>query len=214
MIDRYRHIIWDWNGTLVDDLALNVDIVNSMLSQRGLAPVTREYYREVFTFPIQDCYAQIGFDFEQEGFEQLSVEFIRSYKSGWHRSRLFPNSREILEQVRASGRTQSVLSANHKDTLREYVATFDIVHLFEHLVGLDHIQATSKVDEGRALLQRLPHHAGEVLLVGDTLHDAEVADTIGIDCVLVAHGYQSRRRLEKSGRPIVDSLSELMRGQP
>lgn len=212
MIANYQHFIWDWNGTLVDDLALNVDIVNAMLARRGLAPVTRESYREVFTFPIQDCYAEIGFDFDREPFEQLSQEFIASYKALWHRSRLYPGGRDILEHIRATGRGQSVLSANHQATLREYVAIFDIVHLFEHLVGLNHIQATSKVEEGRALLQRLPHGAGEVLLVGDTLHDAEVADAIGVDCVLVAHGYQSRRRLEPSGRPIIDSLGELMNG--
>lgn len=210
MINNYQHIIWDWNGTLVDDLALNVDIVNSMLALRGMASITRDRYREVFTFPIEHCYAQIGFDFAQEPFEQLSVEFIHSYKAGWQQSKLYPHCRKILEYVRLSGRTQSVLSANHQDTLREYVATFSIVHLFEHLVGLDNIQAASKVEEGRRLLRMLPHHATEILLVGDTLHDAEVADAIGVDCVLVAHGYQSRRRLEQSGRPIIDSLSALL----
>ncbi|MBM4263485.1 MAG: HAD family hydrolase [Deltaproteobacteria bacterium] len=214
MIGNYRHIIWDWNGALVDDLALNVAIVNTMLSQRGMAPVTHDQYRELITFPIQEFYRSIGFDFDREPFEQLAVEFIRSYKSGWHQSSLHLHSRKILEHVRAMGRSQSVLSANHRDTLREYVATFGIVHLFEHLVGLDNFQATSKVAEGRQLLDRLPHDATEILLVGDTLHDAEVADAIGVDCVLVAHGYQSRQRLEQSGRPIIDSLSELMNGKP
>lgn len=212
MLANYRHIIWDWNGTLVDDLALNVEIVNEMLTRRGLATVTRERYREVFTFPIQDCYAQLGFDFEREPFEQLSVEFIGRYRGGWHRSTLYPHGRDALESVRASGQSQSILSANHQDTLHDYVASFDLLHLFEHLVGLNHIQATSKVSEGRRLLEMLPHERAEVLLVGDTLHDAEVADTIGIDCVLVAHGYQSRRRLEQSGKPIVASLSALMGG--
>lgn len=210
MIEDYEHIIWDWNGTLVDDLSLNVDIVNSMLSQRGMAPVTCEHYREIFSFPIQACYGELGFDFDKEPFAQLSEEFIRSYKLGWHQSRLYPNGREVLEYVRELGKTQSILSANHQDTLREYVATFDIVHLFEHLVGLDHIQATGKVEEGRRLLERVPHDASQVLLVGDTLHDAEVAKAIGVDCVLVAHGYQTRRRLEQSGRRVIDSLRELM----
>lgn len=212
MIANYQHIIWDWNGTLVDDLALNVNIVNSMLAQRGMSLVTQDRYRELITFPIQDFYSKIGFDFEREPFEQLSVEFIRSYKAGWHQSRLHPNGREILEHVRAIGKTQSVLSANHREVLREYVAAFDIVHLFEHLVGLDNIQATSKVNKGRLLLEILPHDSAQVLLVGDTLHDAEVADAIGVDCVLVAHGYHSRERLEQSGRPVVESLSALING--
>ena len=75
-----------------------------------------------------------------------------------------------------------------------------------------HIRGTAKkIQYLVQLLELLPHDASEVLLIGDTLHDAEVADAIGVDCVLVAHGYQSRQRLVQSGRPVIDSLSELMK---
>jgi phosphoglycolate phosphatase len=209
MIQNYQHIIWDWNGTLLDDLSLSIDIVNSMLTQRGLSALTHPSYREVFTFPVRDYYQSIGFDLVRESFDELSLEFVTKYKSRWHESSLYPQARVILEQIRDSGRSQSVLSAHHQETLVELVETFEVAHLFQHLVGLDNSHATSKIHEGRRLLAILPHQASEVLLIGDTLHDAEVAEAIDVDCVLVAHGHQSKQRLKQCGVPVVDSLSGL-----
>jgi phosphoglycolate phosphatase len=209
MIQNYQHIIWDWNGTLLDDLSLSIDIVNSMLTQRGLSALTHPRYREVFTFPVRDYYQSIGFDLVRESFDELSLEFVTKYKSRWHESSLYPQARVILEQIRDSGRSQSVLSAHHQETLVELVETFEVAHLFQHLVGLDNSHATSKIHRGERLLTILPHQASEVLLIGDTLHDAEVAEAIDVDCVLVAHGHQSKQRLKQSGAPVVDSLSGL-----
>ena len=72
MIQNYQHIIWDWNGTLLDDLSRRVDIVNSMLTQRRLSPLTLDCYRDVFTFPVWDYYQTIGFDLAREPFDELS----------------------------------------------------------------------------------------------------------------------------------------------
>jgi phosphoglycolate phosphatase len=210
VIQEYQHIIWDWNGTLLDDLALSIDIVNSMLTPRGLPPLTRDGYRDVFTFPIRNYYESIGFDLGKESFDELSLEFVTTYKSRWHENSLYPQTTVILEQIFASGRSQSILSAHQQETLLELVETFDVAHLFQHMIGLANSHAISKIDEGRRLLAVLPHQSSEVLLVGDTLHDAEVANAIGVDCVLVAHGHQSKRRLEQSGMTVVDSLNELV----
>jgi phosphoglycolate phosphatase len=210
VIQKYQHIIWDWNGTLLDDLALSIDIVNSMLTARGLSPLSRDGYRDVFTFPISSYYESIGFDMGKESFDELSLEFVTIYKSRWHENSLYPQTAVILEQILASGRSQSILSAHQQETLLELVETFDVAHLFQHLIGLANSHAISKIDEGRRLLAMLPHQSSEVLLVGDTLHDAEVANAIGFDCVLVAHGHQSKRRLEQSGMTVVDSLNELI----
>jgi phosphoglycolate phosphatase len=210
MIDNYQHIIWDWNGTLLDDMSLNLAIVNDMLRDRGLAALTVERYREVFTFPIRDYYENIGFDFSRESYEQLSLRFVATYRSRWHEIKLFPQARRILEQIQASGKTQSVLSAHQHDTLSEFVGTFSINHLFQHLIGLENTYAHSKVDQGRGLLAMLPHPEFEVVLVGDTLHDAEVAEAMGVNCVLVGHGHQSKERLQQCGVPVVDALSALL----
>jgi phosphoglycolate phosphatase len=209
MIQNYQHIIWDWNGTLLDDLSLSIDIVNSMLTQRGLSPLTVDRYRDVFTFPVRDYYQLIGFDLAREAFDELSSHYIAAYKSRWHECALYPQAWHLLEQVRSSGRSQSILSAHNQDTLAELVDTFAVRDMFQYLIGLENRQAISKIHQGRRLLAMLPQQASQVLLVGDTLHDAEVAQAIDVDCVLVAHGHQSKQRLKQSGMPVVDSLNEL-----
>lgn len=209
MIHNYQHLIWDWNGTLLDDLTLSLDLVNEMLAGRGLPPLTIERYREVFTFPVQNYYRTIGFDFAVEKFEELSLAYVAAYKSRWRECSLYPQARRALEQVAESGRSQSILSAHDQDTLAQLVETFDVAHLFQYLMGLENSHAVSKIEQGKRLQAMLPHHPSQVLLIGDTLHDAEVAEALGVDCVLVAHGHQSKERLKQSRARVVDSLEEI-----
>lgn len=209
-LSGYQHIIWDWNGTLFDDTALCVTIINTMLRQRALPILSLDHYQAVFTFPVRDYYPRVGFDLGQESFETLSQEFVTTYESRRHESTLYPHTRRVLEQVTAAGKHQSLLSAYPQETLIDLVHAFDLGHLFEHLRGLGHIYADSKIDQGQQLLSELPHHQSDVLLVGDTLHDAEVAQALGTDCILIADGHQSKERLAQSGLPVVNSLEELL----
>jgi phosphoglycolate phosphatase len=208
-LSDYQHIIWDWNGTLFNDTALCVTIINTMLCQRALPTLSLDHYQAVFTFPVRDYYPRVGFDLSQESFEALSREFVTTYESRRHEGTLYPHTRRALEHVTASSKRQSLLSAYPQETLIDLVHTFELGHLFEHLRGLGHIYADSKIEQGQQLLSELPHHQSDVLLVGDTLHDAEVAQVLGTDCILIADGHQSKERLAQSGLPVVDSLEEL-----
>ena len=60
---QYTHVLWDFNGTVYDDMEACLRSVNEMLSERGLPVLSAEAYREVFDFPVKDYYAKIGFDF-------------------------------------------------------------------------------------------------------------------------------------------------------
>jgi len=82
---------------------------------------------------------------------------------------------------------------------------------YDHPIGLKNSHAVSKITEGKRLLAMLPHHRSRVLLIGDTLHDAQVAEALQVDCVLVAHGHQSKQRLKQIEVPVADSLDETVR---
>jgi phosphoglycolate phosphatase len=209
VVSDYRHIIWDWNGTLFDDVAACVAIINRMLGKRAMPCLTHDQYRKVFTFPVRDYYEILGFPFGDETFEQLSHEFVSSYEPTWSECALYPHTRRVLEHVRASGKSQSILSALQQNALVALVQMFDLAHFFEHIIGLDNVYAQSKVEQGRQLLNLISHEPAEVLLVGDTVHDVEVARAIGCACVLVAHGHQSKERLQQVGATVIESLDEL-----
>ncbi|GAI63219.1 unnamed protein product [marine sediment metagenome] len=78
-IAKHKHIIWDWNGTLINDVWLVVEIMNKMLKKRNLSKIDSKKYREIFDFPVTKYYSKLGFDFSNESFEKLTVEFISEY---------------------------------------------------------------------------------------------------------------------------------------
>jgi phosphoglycolate phosphatase len=206
---QYDHIVWDWNGTLLDDTGFCVDVVNRMLLSRRLPETTIERYRSTFAFPASTVYEVLGFDLSRESFEALGREFFLAYESGRHTCSLQPGARPLLEHVRSVGLGQSLLSAYAQETLDTIVDSFGLRPLFSHLVGVDHIYATGKIDQGHHLKSLLPYPGGRILMVGDTLHDWDVAQAMGIDSVLISHGHQSRERLEKSRVRVVDRFEEI-----
>jgi len=208
---KYRHIIWDWNGTLLDDAWLCVDIMNRVLSRRNMPPLTLRRYQEVFDFPVINYYKRLGFDFNKEPFEVSGTEFIDEYEKRRHEARLQPNAKEILKNVFNMGITQSLLSAYKQQTLEELTDQFDIRQFFIHVIGLDDHYATGKIKIGQNLMAKLKSYSGEeVLFVGDTLHDFEVAESLGIDSVLISGGHHTREKLNRSGTPVLQSLLDVL----
>lgn len=201
-----RHMIWDWNGTLVDDAWLCVEIVNELLARRGLAPTTPCKYSEVFGFPLRTYYQRVGFDLEREDFATLGDEFNIFYNQRLYESRLRKGAREVLYALGRNGIEQSLLSASNEIDLEEMVAHYGVRSHFVSVAGVDNGLGEGKIERGHRHLAALNYRADEVLLVGDTLHDIEVAAALGVHCVLLPSGHQSRRRLELGECTVVDGL--------
>jgi len=207
---RHRHVIWDWNGTLLDDAWLCVEILNGLLREARLRPLTVDEYRAEFSFPVLGFYERLGFSFTTHSFAEVSERYIAAYNRRRYECHLQPGAHGALQRLRDAGIEQSVLSAYHEETLREVVAHFDLGKYFTRLSGLDNIRADGKVARGhvhlRALeLQEAPH---TVVLIGDTAHDHEVAAALGADCLLLHHGHMHPERLGGRGVPLVGSLEE------
>lgn len=205
----YDSVIWDWNGTLLNDVAVAIESINQLLVHRKLLPLTLERYLEVFTFPVQDYYELIGFDFQKEPFDVPAMQFIDIYSKEVENCRLHKEVVPVLKHLEESGCRQFILSAMEQQQLDKTVSGNDIAGYFEDLCGLDDHYAISKVDIGKILISSKGLNPDRTLLVGDTVHDFEVAQAIGCQCVLVAKGHQSKERLLKSGANVVDSLTEI-----
>ncbi len=209
---HYTHIIWDWNGTLIDDARLGVEIINEMLTARGIVPISLERYRAVFGFPVRDYYRNIGFLVDEEPmWEEVANDFIARYHRRMHEVQLFPDVIPTLEQFQDKGMNQAILSAMEERTLQRQVNDLGISRFFVHIQGIHNHYADGKAHMAAVVASRLDADSRSMLFIGDTLHDIEVARRIGCDCLLCARGHQSKERLLAAGVPIVDSLAEAAR---
>ncbi len=212
MIDfsKYSHIIWDWNGTLLDDAWLCVDVMNSMLKERNLPVKTLEEYRNLFDFPVRDYYLKLGFDFNKEPFEKVGMEFMIRYNMRQKESRLHADVVNVLEAFSRNDYCQCILSAREQQELLAETQCYLIHSFFTHIYGLGDHYAHGKTELGIRLMTNLKIAPEKVLFIGDTCHDAEVADEIGISCILITNGHHSVERLKATRLPVFSSLLELI----
>lgn len=207
---RYSHIIWDWNGTLLNDVHWGIDAMNKMLKRRNKKPLEDlAAYHKVFCFPIIEYYKAVGFNFEEEAFESLAEEYISHYHgNGCEKLKLHDGAEDLLKTLYDNGMVQLILSASSQDNLMEQISLFNIEKYFDEILGISDIFAKSKVQIGLDYISR--KKVPKALFIGDTTHDYEVAEALGADCILVANGHQSMQALLSCGVPVVKSIKEVL----
>ena len=210
MLNNFEGIIWDWNGTLLNDTELCVQTMNKMLAKRNLQQLSIAKYKDVFSFPVKDYYQKIGFNFITEPFEIPALEFIENYNGRVQTCTLHENSIPILKYFQSVGIRQFILSAMKQDALDLCLEQQQVSHFFDHVSGLDNHYAASKLKNGQLLISEFDLNASQLVLIGDTVHDFEVASALGCQCILIANGHQSRPILESTGGLIIDELSQLI----
>lgn len=206
----YKVILWDWNGTLLDDGVYGTTVINGMLRRRGIPEPTLEEHGKLFDFPVIRYYERLGFDFTKEPFEVISTEFVETYFKNVSSCALREGVVETLSHIRDLGIRQSVLSASRQDNLERMIGDYGLDGFFEELLGIDSIHAPGKVGRGCEWIRDSGLDPACVLLVGDTMHDSEVAGEMGIDCWLIAGGHHPMNRLQETGRPCFSELSGIL----
>ena len=202
-IQDKKHLIWDWNGTLLDDARLCVEVLGELLVEHHLPAVTLEQYRSHFRLPVRKYYEHLGFRFDIFSFDEIAGEWIKRYMQRVSDQRLFPKTIDFLKLCMGSARAQHILSAAKETDLHHLLRHFGISHFFQYVFGLDDNSASSKLERGRALLQQLGCQPEEAILIGDTDHDIFVGRELGIQVLALGDGHQSPERLVGLGVPIL-----------
>lgn len=206
---KYKTIVWDWNGTLLNDVEVGHRTLNRMLEKRNMKTMTLQQYKDWFGFPVEDFYKVVGFDMTKESMHELSVDFVDTYEEFAGGMALTPGVAEVLEDVQKAGVQQYILSALREDLLQQMIVDFNIKKCFEQACGSDNIYAAGKVERGRRMVELYGIKPEETLMVGDTTHDAEVAKALGFDCMLYSGGHNSEWRL-KEVAPVISEMEQLL----
>ena len=199
-----KRLIWDWNGTLLDDVPAAVNALNRMLIKRDANPITIEHYRRHFGFPVRPFYAKLGVDLDKWDWDDICEDF-HSYIAAEPQS-IRKDTVAALELAKKHGVRQCILSALRQDLLDDAIEKNGLCGFFDYIYGVDNLDGASKIDRGYELISVLGEDAQNAVMIGDTLHDAEVAKTLGVGCILVSCGHQEDSRLADAGFPVMPSL--------
>ena len=202
-------IIWDWNGTLLDDAEVCREAINKMLKARNLPELTLEKYRTVFTFPVIEYYKEVGFDFSKEEWEPVAMEFINLYLNALPACGLTPFASQTLERFKLKGYRQAIISAMEHDALLKSVSDLGIYEYFDFIGGIGDHYGGGKIENARNYFIQAGLNTEKITLIGDTLHDSEVAAQLQCKCILVATGHQSFSRLLSTKLKVIHNLSEI-----
>ena len=212
------YFLWDWNGTLLDDTQAALDTLNEMLSRRGRPPIGMDFYRDNFAFPVKPFYESIGVRLDNEDWEALAREYHEVY--GRQSKRLNSGAIAALEHAKACSAGQSIISALRQDILERDAARFGAAPYMEHIYGVDNLDGASKSARAVELVRRVKaeRRGADVnfVLIGDSLHDKEVADAIGVRCVLCSQGSHAGWRLSAAaptGATLEESVSMALAGR-
>jgi phosphoglycolate phosphatase len=207
---RFEFVIWDWNGTLVNDAMHSWDVINQLLIRRGMPTVEFENYQKIYQHPIIKIYEALGFDFAKESLQNIADEWHADYSARLPKIELHVDSIKALDTLKSLGVNQSILSALPHEILCESVNRHGVGSYFSSVVGLKDKLGESKVQNGAHLMKEIGAKPEKTILIGDSSHDLETAEAIGATCYLVSRGYEDKARLLRHGIDVFDDFEELL----
>ncbi|WP_019886806.1 HAD family hydrolase [Streptomyces purpureus] len=205
-----KHLVWDWNGTLLDDIEAVIGATNAAFMELGMEPITLARYRELYTVPVPLFYKRLlGRLPTDDEWIVMDETFHRHYWSRADACGLTEGAAMLLAERHEAGRTQSLLSLAPHERLVPLVRSHGIEERFVRVDGRVGESNTGKAEHMVRHLRELVDVVPEqVVVIGDAADDAVAAAHVGARAVLYTGGSHSRASLESVGVPVVDTLAE------
>lgn len=202
------HIIWDYNGTVVDDVDASVAAVNEMLRVRNLPPTTKQIYIDTVSLPLENYYSNLGI--KNADMSSLSCEF-RDYCEKYNdRTRIFSAFYAAAEYAKQINIKNILMSSLYTKFLLEEVEKYNISEYFDEIIGMDNTLVGTKLENAKNYLNKNKICPENVLFIGDLINDAQIAKKIGANCVLIPNGHNSKQRCLSQGVTVLEDLGSLI----
>lgn len=204
-----KHLVWDWNGTLLDDLPVVVEAVSQSIGRFGLDPITADDYRDHYTRPVRHFYDNLfGRSVEDDEWEHLNATFHDVYFDLAAEVGLTSGALEAMELLDEAGWGQSLLSMSPHDWLTRIVDRLQLTHRLALVDGLTEVTGGLKAGHMEQHLRMLGIDGESVVAIGDTPDDAAAAAHVGAGVVLFHGGSHHIEVLEAEGVPVAETLVE------
>lgn len=205
---KYSLIIWDFNGTLVDDVDAALGAVNDMLQKRGQPKIDLNEYRSAVDIPIWKFYETVfeeGTITPEEAIEEFAMGYERHLKS----EPLMEGAKDVLDHFKSCKIKQIVLSASHIDKVKSRLQSLGVAGYFDSILGRSDDFVGDKSYLAKQYLCKNKVTASEVLVIGDCSNDFDMAEHLGCDCILCTKGHHSRKEMKRTSACVIDSLCEI-----
>lgn len=209
---RASHVVWDWNGTLLDDNRIVLAAVNEVCAGFGRADLTWVEWQTAYARPMRVSYEQIlARALDDEEWARVDKLYHERYDALLHSCGLAAGVPDVLRQWTDSGRTQSLLSMWFHARLTPTVEQFGLTQYFTRIDGLAaEVGGGSKAESLIRHLEAQNLNPAEVVLIGDVVDDAQATQAAGAHCILVSTGAMTRTALEATGAPVTNSITEAL----
>ncbi len=178
----FKNLIFDWSGTLVDDMGPVIEATNVVLGKYGIAPYDREGFRRSFRLPYREFYEEV---LPGVALEELEAHFRPAFDGAVSLVTVLPHAREKLEWAKARGLRMFVLTSMDADAFGRQLEEFGMKEFFEATYA-------GVLDKRELIAHILDSHGldkAETAFVGDMTHDVETAKHGGISSIAVLTGY-------------------------
>ena len=206
---RYQYILWDWNGTLLDDLSASLEAVNMTLDVYGKKRIDLDEYKSYLDTPIYKFYEHL-FDLEKTPMSDLSMYYRKFYDGLEDTIKIADRALQVLQKCKEKGIKQYIISASHTDDIEKYMKKLGVTDLFNRISGSDDRKAGSKVERARLLIEEEKIPKEQCVMIGDSLHDLLTAQEIGVDVILYSGGHQAKEELLATGKTVCDDFLEIV----
>ena len=136
-MNKQTVVVWDWNGTIVDDAFVFVDIMNGYLKEKNLKTISLNDYKQHFCFPVINYYKKLGFALTDQEFIEISRDFINRYKKQMFKPSLKFGIIDVLNYLKKEGCVQLLVSAQEQGLLNRAVSYYGLDRFFFHVGGLN-----------------------------------------------------------------------------
>ena len=207
---RVGHVVWDWNGTILDDNDAVVSAVNAVCTAFGRDHIDLDYWRSIYRRPLSEGYQELlARELSTQDWVEVDRLYHDAYRALLPTTRLAPGIPDELHRWRATGGQQSLLSMWFHDQLVPAVERHGLTRHFARIDGLRaEVGGGHKAPHLAAHVAAMGVDGADCVMIGDSVDDALAAASVGARCVLYSGGFTDAARLAEVGVPVVDSLTE------
>lgn len=205
---KYSAVIWDWNGTLLDDAPASLAAVNHIFSGMGIPRITESQYKEALDTPISKFYERF-LDLRKVDTDLLSKQFYDYLELHENEIGLQPGAKETLRRLNEEGTKQYILSAAWNDDILPLLEKYGVGEYIDGVFGACDREIGSKRERAVEMAAKYSFGGKTACLVGDTYHDFECAKAINADCLLISCGHQNVEKILRSGLPVYSTFAEM-----